>query len=136
MVMTSGGAGGGDLPGRVRGMPRMVAVAISSCRGLSSRKSGSQGQIEYVPVPPPLVLDPVPVPEPLPDELENEDPLDLLPEPLLEPLEEPDVEPDPEPDPEPDADAVSPLVCAVASATPLVWFCAGRSLCVQTPSAE
>lgn len=93
-------------------------------------------QIEYVPVPPPLVLDPVPLPEPLPDELENEDPLDLLPDPLLDPLDNPDVDPDPEPEPEADADAVSPLDCAVASATPLVWFSAGRSLCVHTPSAE
>ncbi|MCC6910205.1 MAG: hypothetical protein IT430_19915 [Phycisphaerales bacterium] len=61
-------------------------------------------QIENVPVPPLLELDPLMLPEPLPDaeddpdidsEVENEDdPLDLLPddEPLLldEPLEPPD----------------------------------------------
>ena len=94
------------------------------------------GQIEYVPVPPPLELDPLP--EPLLED-ENDDPLDLLPEPLLEPLEGPDVEPDPEPDaePEPETEAEPlPLVCAVASATPLVAISAGRSLCVHTPSAE
>ena len=95
--------------------------------------------MEYVPVPPPVVLDPLPLPEPLPEELEKDDPLDL-PEPLPDELDEPDVEPepvpDPEPDPGPDADALAPDDCAVASATPLVWFCAGRSLCVQTPSAE
>ena len=97
-------------------------------------------QIEYVPVPPdPLELDPLPLPEPLPEDVENDDPLDLLPEPLLEPLEEPDVDPDPEPDaePEPETEAEPlPLVCAVASATPLVAISAGRSLCVHTPSAE
>ena len=94
-------------------------------------------QIEYVPVPPdPLELDPLILPEPLPDD-ENDDPLDLLPEPLLEPLEDPDVDPDPDPDPEPDADADPlPVVCAVASSTPLVTTSAGRSLCVHTPSAE
>jgi len=94
-------------------------------------------QIEYVPVPPdPLGLDPLPLPELLPDD-ENEEPLDLLPDPLLEPLDDPDVDPDPEPEPEPDADA-EPLtpVCAVASATPLVATSAGRSLWVHTPSAE
>lgn len=100
-------------------------------------KLGRSAQIEYVPVPPPLELDPLAVPEPLPDELENDDPLDLLPDPLLEPLDEPDVDPDPEADAVPDPDAEPlPLVCAVASATPLVASSAGRSLCVQTPSAE
>lgn len=94
-------------------------------------------QIEYVPVPPdPLGLDPLALPEPLLDD-ENDEPLDLLPDPLLEPLEEPDVDADPDPEPEPDAEA-EPLtpVCAVASATPLVPTSAGRSLCVHTPSAE
>lgn len=77
------------------------------------------------------------MPEPLFDELENDEPLDLLPEPLLEPLEEPDVDPDPEPEAEPEPDAEPlPLVCAVASATPLVTTSAGRSLWVHTPSAE
>jgi len=70
-------------------------------------------QIENVPVPPPLELDPLMLPEPLPDEedpdiepeVENEDdPLDLLPDddPLLdEPLLDPDMDPDPEPEPDP-----------------------------------
>lgn len=93
-------------------------------------------QIEYVPVPPdPLGLDPLMLPEPLPDD-ENEEPLDLLPDPLPEPLDEPDVDPDPDPEPEPDAEEPLPLVCAVASATPLVATSAGRSLWVHTPSAE
>ena len=93
--------------------------------------------MEYVPVPPPLVLDPLPLPEPLPEELEKDDPLDL-PDPLPDELDDPDVEPEPvpEPDPGPDADALAPDDCAVASATPLVWFSAGRSLWVHTPSAE
>ncbi|MBX3391105.1 MAG: hypothetical protein KF787_00515 [Phycisphaeraceae bacterium] len=60
-------------------------------------------QIENVPVPPPLELDPLMLPEPLPDEEDepdiepevekDDDPLDLLPDddPLLdEPLLEPD----------------------------------------------
>lgn len=65
------------------------------------------------------------LPEPLPEELDIDDPLDLLPdpddEPLLDdPLPEPDPDPDPlELDPEPDD-------CAVA----------GMSLWTQTPSAE
>ncbi len=101
------------------------------------RPGKEKRQIEYVPVPPdPLGLDPLMLPEPLLDD-EKDDPLDLLPEPLLEPLEEPDDDPDPEPDAEPDPDAEPlPLVCAVASATPLVSTSAGRSLCVHTPSAE
>ena len=76
------------------------------------------------------------MPEPLPDD-ENDDPLDLLPDPLLEeePEDEPLVEPDPEADAlaEPDA-----LVAEVAetSFTPLVADSAGRSLWVHTPSAE
>lgn len=101
------------------------------------RESAPPGQIEYVPVPPPLELDPLMLPEALPDD-ENDDPLDLLPEPLLEPLEEPDVDAEPEPEPEPEADA-DPLtpVCAVASAMPLVAAASfGRSLWVHTPSAE
>ena len=86
--------------------------------------------------PEPLELDPLMLPDALLDD-ENDDPLDLLPDPLLEPLEEPDVDAEPEPEPEPDADA-EPLtpVCAVASATPLVATSAGRSLWVHTPSAE
>lgn len=62
--------------------------------------------IEYVPVLPPLELDPLPLPDPLPED-DIDEPLDL-PEPdeeppLDDPLPEPD--PDPEPlelDPEPD----------------------------------
>ncbi|MCE7888103.1 MAG: hypothetical protein DYH12_00105 [Sorangiineae bacterium PRO1] len=82
-------------------------------------------QIENVPVPPPLELEPLPLPEPLPDDDDIDDPLDfpLDPddEPLLDdPLPEPDPEPEPlELDPEPDD-------CAVA----------GMSLCTHTPSAE
>ncbi len=93
-------------------------------------------QIEYVPVPPdPLVLDPLPLPETLLDD-ENDDPLDLLPDPLLEePVDEPFVEPDPEADALAEPDALVADV-AEASFTPLVAASAGRSLCVQTPSAE
>lgn len=102
---------------------------------LPRHRQSPQCQIEYVPVPPdPLELDPLALPDPLPDEV-NDDPLDLLPDPLLEPLEDPDVDPDPDPEPEPepesepDAEAEPlPLVCAVASATPLVTTSAGRSL--------
>lgn len=76
------------------------------------------------------------MPEPLLDD-ENDDPLDLLPDPLLEeePEDEPLVEPDPEADAlaEPDAPVAD---VAEASFTPLVASSAGRSLCVQTPSAE
>ena len=94
------------------------------------------GQIEYVPVPPdPLELDPLPLPEPLLDD-ENDDPLDLLPDPLLEePVDEPLVEADPEADALAEPDALVADV-AEASFTPLVAASAGRSLCVQTPSAE
>jgi hypothetical protein len=82
------------------------------------------GQIEYVPVPPPLdrLLEPLPLPEP-DEELDDiDDPLDLLPEPEDEPLLLEDPLPEPEPlelDPEPEE-------CAVA----------GMSLWTQTPSAE
>lgn len=85
--------------------------------------------------PDPLELDPLPLPEPLLDD-ENDDPLDLLPDPLLEePVDEPLVEPDPEADALAEPDALVADV-AEASFTPLVAASAGRSLCVQTPSAE
>ena len=94
-----------------------------------------QDHIEKVPVPPPLKLDPLMLPEPLPDEeddpdidpeVENEDdPLDLLPddEPLLdEPLLDPDIDPDPEPLPEPEPDPDDALP------EPELWAVAGMSL--------
>lgn len=43
-----------------------------------------------------LVLDPLPLPEPLPEELEKDDPLDL-PDPLPDELDDPDVNPEPVP---------------------------------------
>lgn len=57
------------------------------------------------------------------DEENEDDPLDLLPEPLPDPDPdpEPDADPDPEPDPDPDAE-----LCAGA----------GMSLWTQTPSAR
>ena len=91
-------------------------------------------QIENVPVPPPLELDPLALPDPLPDdepEVENEDdPLDLLPDddPLLDqPLVEPDADPlpDSEPEPEPLPEA-EPLLDPDEPLT-AVWF-AGMSL--------
>ena len=100
-----------------------------------------------MPVPPPLELEPLTLPEPLPDEeddpdiepeVENEeDPLDLLPDddPLLdEPLLDPDMDPDPEPEadplpePEPDPDEALP--------EPELWAVAGMSLWTHTPSAS
>ena len=80
-------------------------LACSHVSFLTPSKRTTTGQIEYVPVPPdPVGLDPLMLPEPLPDD-ENDEPLDLLPDPLLEPLEEPDVDADPDPEPEPEAEA-------------------------------
>lgn len=78
-------------------------------------------QMEYVPVPPPLELDPLPLPDPLPED-DMDEPLDL-PEPDEEPLLD---DPLPEPEPEPLELDPEPEDCAVA----------GMSLWTQTPSAE
>jgi len=82
-------------------------------------------QIEYVPVPPPLELDPLPLPEPLPEEDDIDDPLDFPLDPDEDPLLD-DPLPEPDPDPEPLELNPEPDECAVA----------GRSLWVHTPSAE
>ena len=104
-----------------------------------SRQGRGKRQIEYVPVPPPLELDPLPLPEPLPeeepDDENDDDPLDLLPDdplPLDEPLPESDPEPDPDPDPLPEPDPEPEML---PDPEPL-WAVAGMSLWTQTPSAR
>lgn len=83
--------------------------------------------MENVPVPPPLELDPLMLPEPLPEDDDDiDDPLDLLPEPEDDPLPLEDALPEPDPEPEP----------LELDPEPDEWAVAGMSLWTQTPSAE
>lgn len=96
----------------------------------------SPHQIEKVPVPLPLLVVPLVVPEPELLLVEKDEPLDLLPDPLIEePLVEPLVDPDPEPEVLPEPDSLAEVAEAWFT-SPLEACPAGRSLCVHTPSAE